>query len=697
MTKNKILIGADAAAPLYEFDNADIREITGVTAVDIVGAELSIDKLTPKVEYDVDAAELWTPSDYGGILSSDGYLWATNRTFDDIRTLNYGEVVRYYHDGKLAGKFYVKNVDRISKDVYQINAMSAVGLLEAQRHYGGIYAGQTFLQVATDIIGSAVGFSCADDVAAVTIYGWLPIASKRKNLHQLLFATGTALTKDKNGDIRFVFLSTGAPKSVPDNRIYYGGNVDYSSPASAVEVTEHAFYSLVTDETVTLFDNTDGSGAADNTLVSFQDAPVHDLAVEGNLTIVSSGVNYAVVTGTGALTGKKYTHTSKVVRKETDTAVGEENVVTVTEATLVSVANSENVAKRMLAYYSSKKTVGAAIVLDGEQAGKQLAFNDPYDEATTGFLATMEINVSSNLKAQCTIITDYVPTGQGNNYNEVKIFSGSGTIVVPDGGAKVALIGGGQGGQSGQNGQNGAISASVEENTYGGEGGEGGEGGSWGKVLVVELAKGTYTYSCGVGGSGGVQNTNTSLAPPVSGLLGTDTVIYDESGKIIATSANGISSNKGYSNLFSGEIYATNGTSGVKAGKGGKEGWGHVDAESVTYNGQTWLGGANGEPYFGSQTGGNVGGGGSGAAVGQNGKNAGSSSTRTGADGVQPVSRAKSLVYGSGGDGGHGGSGAGAGGVNGGMERASGKGGIGGNGGDGGDGCIAAYYKKEAA
>ena len=70
----KIIIGP-LATPLYTFTDAEI-DVGGVkmnTAVDLVGSELTIDTLTAVINYASGAYILFSPSDYDGILVSDGH------------------------------------------------------------------------------------------------------------------------------------------------------------------------------------------------------------------------------------------------------------------------------------------------------------------------------------------------------------------------------------------------------------------------------------------------------------------------------------------------------------------------------------------------------------------------------------------------------------------------------------------------
>lgn len=704
MTGARIVIGP-LEAPILECDGEHIRAIQLVEGVDIVGAELTIDQTVPQLDYGYtsDSAEMIAGPDFDGIMSSDGYLMATDRTYVDLRELPYGTLIQYYQGNALRAKAYIKNVDRVGETVYQINAISAIGLLDTQNHRGNLYRGATFPTVLAEIIGGAVPYTVSAELEHLAVYGWLPYDTKRANLHQLLFACGVTVGRNADGDMDFGFLSNGAATVIPDGHIYAGGSVDYSSPASAVDVTEHSFMELATDEAVTEYDNTDGSETADNTLLVFQNAPLHDLRTTGTLTIVASGVNWAILTGTGILTGKKYTHSTRVMTRYAESASAQrENVVSVTDATLVNVANSENVAERVLAYYSSKKTVKTAIVVDAERPGMLVSGSDPYAEKISGFIASMDSTVSHTTKAMISIITGYIPTQGGNNYTRAVLFTGSGTVnirqLIEETAGKqtdvvqAVLISGGHGGYRGENGTDG-INGSPFDQSIGtpGEGGAGGLPGEGGRVFtrtfhLADLAGDTLSYACGAGGLSDQEGGATTLGE--------------------WTSADGEPSAFGVANIFTGELY---GTRGVESGTPG--GSGSPDGSAVTYRGQSWTPGAKGANASSSGAWGD-GGYGGGAAVGANGTSgkdgrtaSGGSGSRYGyggggGDGATPtIAGDDSAIYGGGGNGGHGGGGAGAGNLGQGNDAAggtynvgrNGRGGNGGPGGKGGPGLLAIY------
>ena len=703
--RNRIVIGP-LDSPILVFETDMIVSINSVTDVDIIGSRLSIDLLTPQVQYEYtrDSAEIFAGPDFDGILSSDGYLMATNKVYTDLRLLPYGTLVWWFIGDTLQYKAYLKDVDRINEQVYKITAISAIGLLDTQKHRGGLYKGISFTTLLADIIGNTIPYTVDSGLTSLQVYGWLPYDSRRENLHQLLFATGVMIGRNPDGDMDFRFLSNQEAIVIPDGQIYQGGSVAYEAPVSAVDITEHSFMELVTDETVTEYDNTDGSETANNTLLVFRNAPLHDLQTTGTLTIVDSGVNWAILTGTGILTGKKYTHSTRILTKYAENADQQrEKVKSVTDAYLVNVANSENVAKRIVDYYSSKKTVKTAIVNENRKAGEFITGKDPYMESITGFIASMRSESSSFIKSSINVITDYIPTGGGNNYTRAILYTGSGTIDVQalladkeDKTFLAVLISGGDGGRSGEDGTSGTNGSSdVTSGTLvkpvEGSGGLGGSPGGGGKVFTVTIDGTnliTLVYSCGEGGQSDREGGATTLGD--------------------YSSANGEVTPYGVANIFTGELY---GLRGVNSGTSGARGT-TTDGESasVTFDGQTWVNGQSGTDAYGGGAEAQ-GGKGGGAAVGADG-GSGTNGTVShnnrgryfgipgvGGDGANALDRVGSATgYGQGGDGGHGGGGGGVGGfyyTPGGISHrgygVNGSGGKGGKGGRGGPGLIIIY------
>lgn len=702
MRTTEILIG-ERDAPILRFTRYDrrnrITRASLASSVSLVGDKLEVDTFRPTVIYDPITGHWLVTTDGHLLLTTDGHALQTTTAPPSLPEIPYATPVWLIDDGTLVGKYYFSGADQLTARSYRINAVSAVGIWDEQRHFGGYYSGARLDAVLSDVLGEDVPFTVGEDIADQLVIGHLPVQSRRESLQWLLSAYNVNLTKDESGEPLFSYLYDTEAAEIREADIYIGGTRQNEKPASRVEVTEHAFVDVATAAAVTLFDNTDGSGVAESTLVTFRTAPivVSTLTATGTLTVEKSGVNYAVVSGTGTLQGRPYTHTARLLSRDNPAATVAK-VVTVEKNTMVTIANSENVLARTYAYYTEAQTLKAAFRLRGERCGRKYRFFDACGNPVTALLRSMTANVSGIIKAEATFVRGYTPTGQGNNYDTAETLTGEGVFDVPAGGATVVLIGGGGGGSSGGDGSPGKTApGGTSGGAYNdaGDGGLPGKPGTPGKVLTVKLSAGRYRYKCGVGGTGGVSTGTT----PTDGTAGTETELYDEQGNLLYSTADGQVAPNGYVNLFTGELLALAAADDAVAGaKGGRPG--SYAAGSVSYGGETWTGGANG-----SQTSTSVylynGGGGGGAAVGANGASVGSGDLSGGA-GADAEARANAAAYGSSGAGGHGGGGGGSGGVR--VDRdtgwgtpgAAGAAGKGGAAGDGGDGCLIKYTKEVA-
>lgn len=640
----------------------------------------------------------------GQPLAADSQLVTAYASGTDLaKRSGYGQTVEYYHNDALFAKFYLESIKRVGKYAYQLSCMSAVGLLLTDRHYGGIYTGQTAEEVIADIVGGIFPYELDKELGATQIYGWLPIATRRDALRDVLFAIGGKVSKDTGGDVVIGPQVYPEPYAITADEFYMGGSVTGGNPATGVDVTEHSYAALDTDESVTLFD---GEAAASEivtpkgatvlgTLVEFSE-PIHDLEVT-NGVILESGANYAVLAQapSALLTGKRYTHTTRIISRRKDGS-GVPNVATSKTCALVNLMNSELVADRLMAYYGAAKTVEADIVATRQKPGDVVTFTDPFGDETTGYIADMELTMSAILKAKTTIVSGYIPTASGNYYSQVAAIQSSGIWTVPKeckGKIRIVCIGGGDGGTVGGVGEPGG---SGSQSSYGsaGKGGLPGTPGSGGKVfsITIPVEPGQqFPVNIGKGGKG--QKTAED------DHSGGDTTFGPY------TSADGFPANGGYINLLTGEICAIHGEVGIPGGKGSTQ---NDPGDSVTYKGVTYNPGAKGaDETYSTATG--FGGYGGGAAAGANGGPGGNGSAEynnghpfadggNGGTGATPVKADNGVVPGQGGGAGHGSGGGGGGGAARGSGSnyqwpgSGGQPGSPGEGGDGADGIVLIYY-----
>ena len=156
--KREVVVGGT-----YRFSGDNVISISTVENESILGSELSYDTLTASV--------------------------LCSASIDPLvfKTVPYGTEVVYYLNGTKTGVFYLDKMTRESNKGFSLECISAIGVLDRQTHVGGLYKGETFVQVLADIIeGSITYYTPNAALNAVKIYGYLPYDTKRNNLRKFL-------------------------------------------------------------------------------------------------------------------------------------------------------------------------------------------------------------------------------------------------------------------------------------------------------------------------------------------------------------------------------------------------------------------------------------------------------------------------------------------------------------------------------
>ncbi|MBQ1789729.1 MAG: hypothetical protein II008_06105 [Oscillospiraceae bacterium] len=576
---NKIIIGSET----YTDELIRLDSINGINTSSLVGDQLEIDQLKFRVTW-ADKSDLYEvyQTRSGAILEGSDhkvYRLAT-RVMPNLTLVPYATEVRYYQNEALRAKMYFDHADRVTATDFEVTCVSAIGILDKQTHNGGLYTGQTVRAVITDIINGVLPWGISSALGNAKVYGWLPIETKREALHQILFAFGANIRKNGAGDMYFDYLNQTAVKTIPPGRLFAGGKSKYTPPTNRVEVTEHTFFTSANDETITLFDNTGAGGTpAGNTFIAFSEAPCYDLAASPGLSIDSYDVNWAVISGTGILTGKRFSHQTGIAVRENNQLTAQRKNVSSSKCTLVSMLTSPNVTRRLLSYYGSAQTFSIDIERTNEIVGDQVQFVNPFGETVTGFLGSMNWKCTSFERAKADVVMNYEPTppGGGSGFSNVAVISSNGSWIVPANVTEihVILIGGGQGGQGGYNGEAGTAGTGVTSNPgstvtgaagVGGEGGEAGVGGHGGLIFnaIYEVTPSTsLSITVGAGGTGGAVGGNY-------GAEGGNTTL--SGGGISASSENGYLPTNGFYDVLNQVLYAAEGNTGVAGGKGGNGG-----------------------------------------------------------------------------------------------------------------------------
>lgn len=691
------------------------------------GDSLAFDVMSLKVWHDG-----YNPPLRGSFLTSENKTFVTvnNNDFTALHGIGLftaGEPMTYYHDDILINKFYVQEIKQVGKQLYDVYAVSAIGLLNNAMHYGGIYDGEPIENILAELL-SGIDYEVADLVKTIKIYGWLPYATKRDNLQQLTLAHSISIKMQESGVLLVAGHRAEPTGTYSSIRASINTAVDKITPATAVQVSEHSYVEDTVE--IELLDET----FLDEKLIIFPE-PVHNLVIT-NGTIISSSANHALVQGEGAVTlkGKKYFHTMKRSTMGAIAGDSSDNVLFVDNATLISSLNSSKVVQKLHNAFSKEAIIKSDVIFGEERTGDIVNIINPYNSVIEkGFARKMDISFGGFQKAQIEVVKDFSPAGVITGYQNRVLLSEDQTWVVPDGVTEIRaiLVGGGNGGKVGGDGVDGGrgedLPSSCNSSSFwddftatympqlqlsngeGGEGGKGGNGGDGGLVLDtgalnVTPAEGIVA-TIGAGGDAGLDGGNTVF-------------------KGYSTST-GSRIDRGYTDILTGDVVGIKGSAGFDGFQGigntnfdysrndfvylvdGEmairipgvqgRGYGYRIGDNYLYG----FGGSGGGPAYTPKAYGegeleSIGG--NGRAVYNNGY--GFADGGVGGIGRSPQAGFNATIYGQGGGGGHGAGGGGGGGgannfVGGSSYYRTGRGGAGGTGslgGKGKQGCIIIYF-----
>jgi hypothetical protein len=647
--------------------------------------------------------ERFLTADEDGVELADEAFLLVAPMIDPEAQFHAGDEVLLYVDSEIVGKYYLKSIKQVSPRHYELSAASIIDVLSNATHYGGIYVGVPASTVLGSILEN-VDYTLSPEVSGATVTGYLPVASKRDNLQQVLLATGGAVCVSPTGTMLITAMSSAYTGEFDTGRLYVGGTLETTDVVTAVQVTEHNYFE--SQETETLYDD-----GVDGTETIVFDQPHHGLVCIGGI-ITESGANYAKISALGPvkLTGKKYIHVTRLVTAGTIRGDRTDNIKTVGNAYLVNPQIATAVAERVYQYSQCRSRVRQDVLFGTERAGDLCKTIHPYTGAVESATITeMDVSLSAKNKAVAELLVGYVPPGVISGFKNYAVLTGSGTWTVPAGISKIRAIacgagGGGTGGKNGLPGTRGEDGATGYYSSatagIGGPGGDAGTSGTGGKVFEIGIdvsAGAAFTYACGAPGVGGSSDGG-------KGTAGSDTVFGSYS------SAYGRKYPYGYYEAKSGLTIGKDGVGGVPGGGGGagNRNTDFYEGQHAGYPGESvsgYLGGAGAamtkEEGSDSRRGWIYAGGGGGGAA--NGAVGGSGLENSGGSGAPGGAGASGQNYGQGGGAGNGGGGGGGGGacyfwnsfetsMSTAYSGPVGSGGPGGAGGAGGAGCIIIYY-----
>lgn len=342
---------------VWLFDEADLISAELVNEIDPMLSELTVDTMQVKVHV------------------PDGVTLLPQEN---------QRLVLYREDDPLA-THYITGSSRESRNVYTLQAHSPIGLLEDQ-FLGGMYLGMRIDDLLKLILGTQP-FVLEKGLLQTYLYGYLPVCTRREALQQVALAAGAVVTTMGDGVCRIRPVAQAVEGVFPAGDIFLGATVTTRPRYSRVEVAAHSY--TRGEQLHVLLDQEPVYGTQ---MFTF-DAPYHDYFLTGG-QIVESDVNYICIEAQGLVTlqGREYLHTVQMYGKSDPRAVDmeRENVLKVTDATLVTGRNAQAVLQQLYATAQLRQTMEMEAVIRGQKAGQKITAVTPWDSQTQGYITAME-------------------------------------------------------------------------------------------------------------------------------------------------------------------------------------------------------------------------------------------------------------------------------------------------------------------
>lgn len=263
----------------------------------------------------------------------------------------------FAYDGDfLVGAFYVDESSKSGVGLYEVSCVDAIGVLDDETIPAVMHNGTALKTSLENVLSGYFELDLAPELESKTLTGLQPAGTRREALQQIAFAAMAVVDTSGTDKIKVYPVESENPKEITESKIYLGSTTKTGSVVTAVRVTSHSYSTTGTGETI--------------------------------------DVN-----------GVTYYHTSEVVTVSNPnvTASDKQNIIEITDATLVGPSNVSLVASHILDYYMRRETQSVKIVMAGEKPGDMIKTVTPWNTPFIGNISRMDITLSGISAANCEI------------------------------------------------------------------------------------------------------------------------------------------------------------------------------------------------------------------------------------------------------------------------------------------------------
>lgn len=356
---------------------------------------------------DITAARLLEESDLSGgtvsVNTLEFTLHAADGRFSPLNpagvfsVLQQGQQLELYRvgtDGRdYLGRYYLERWESGGKNDICMMGCDGVGLLERAPFLGGIYQGITAASLAEEIFAAAgLTYQLEETLGRQLLWGYIAPGTARQALWQLAFAAGWVVDSSRSDRIRLLPPAQRPSRMIGNDRKFLGQTIVQKPVVTGVQVAAHRYQP--TDELSVPFED---SLAAGEYTVAFHE-PLHSLTVEGAV-LLAQGAGFARLRvdrpGPVKLEGRRYKDMVQQFSRSIPGAGANraEQLLQVTNATLVSPQTVTPLLERLCDYYSYRYQTEFSAVLGQEVVGDMVSVRSIQGENLKGMVERLEIDL----------------------------------------------------------------------------------------------------------------------------------------------------------------------------------------------------------------------------------------------------------------------------------------------------------------
>lgn len=306
------------------------------------------------------------------------------------------------------GTFFLNEWSSESENAMSLKCEDCLGIMDGTYFMGGIYNNVLCADLIEEILTDA-GFGYILDASFDSVYisGYLPRITHREALQQVAIAIGAYVDTSRSGTVKIYPTDVGGfgLAEIGRDRKFVGTTATQRSYVSGVSVQSHEY--KLSSENSTLLE-IENATLGEQTILF--DTPSYVTSVTGG-TLIEQGANYAIIDVTStnvSVSGKTYYDTTQIFTiKDIHLQAGEkENILEITEATLISPSVAITVAQRIYDYYQRRVEQTINMELVNEFVGCKAKVETLENQYNLGIIESLETDIFGGLITKAVILSE---------------------------------------------------------------------------------------------------------------------------------------------------------------------------------------------------------------------------------------------------------------------------------------------------